>query len=1104
LTPSFLSGGGELGALMRAQDWNDSELGDPRNWPYSLQILVSLMLSASQPMCIIWGPRHLVLYNDAYARLMGEHHPALGRRFADIWHEIIDLFGPVLAQAFAGTPAHMDDVGLLLHRHGHPEEAHFSFYLTPVHGDAGNIAGVFCACREITEDVRIQREHQAEIERLRALFEQSPSFVAVLRGPDHRFEMANPNYQLLVANRDLIGRTAREALPELEGQGFLELLDGVYRSGNPFTGRAVPINLIRAQGTPPDEHFVDFVYQPIRDKAGTVTGIFVEGFDVTDARRVHDALLQSEERLRLTFESATDYGIVTTDNDGLITSWSSGAQAAFGWTREEALGRSYEMLFVPADREAAIPARELGNAVRQGRADDKRWHQNKDGGAVYMNGSVHPMHDAAGRRFGFIKIARDETERRQQNDARRKSLSLRNALLELGDQLRALDAIDQMSFVAAEIMGRALDVNQAGYGLIDAAREVITIERDWNAPGTASVAGVWHFRDFGSYIEDLKRGEIVAIEDTAADARTIGAIGALNSVGVRSMINLPIVEHGRFVALSFLNHAAPREWSSEEVDFMRDAGDRVWSATERLRAEQTLRRLNATLELQVETRTRERDRIWNISQDLMAIVGADGVFRAANPAWERVLGLRSEEVVGKHVSDLIHPDDRDATSGALAGAISGNQTPFESRYRHCDGGFRWLSWTAAAGDNGLVYANGRDITEEKAAKEALLAVEDVLRQSQKMEAVGQLTGGIAHDFNNLLTGIIGSLDMMQRRIDSGRTHELGRFMDAASTSAQRAAALTHRLLAFARRQPLNTEPSDVNLLVAGMEELLHRTLGEHVGLQIMLDSELWLAMADPHQLENAILNLAINARDAMPDGGLLTIETGNAKIDAAYAVLQDDLASGDYVAISVSDTGVGMSPDVIARAFDPFFTTKPIGQGTGLGLSMVYGFVKQSKGHVRIYSQAGNGSTIRLYLPRSTEAGADVFQSGEFEPPRGDGETVLVIEDDETVRLLITHVLTELGYKYLEADSGATAMPIIQSAQRIDLMITDVGLPGMNGRQLAEFAREIRPALRVLFITGYAEVAATRGGFLAPGMDMLTKPFALEALAVKIRAMIEA
>jgi PAS domain S-box-containing protein len=390
----------------------------------------------------------------------------------------------------------------------------------------------------------------------------------------------------------------------------------------------------------------------------------------------------------------------------------------------------------------------------------------------------------------------------------------------------------------------------------------------------------------------------------------------------------------------------------------------------------------------------------------------------------------------------------------------------------------------------------------EARTQALAKTEEALRQSQKMEALGQLTGGIAHDFNNLLTGIIGSLDILSRRMAAHRLEDLDRFMDAATMSAHRAASLVHRLLAFARRQSLDTKPSDVNALVAGMEEMLHRTLGETVALKTHLRPEVWQAMADGHQLENAILNLAINARDAMEGGGQLTIETANNSFDEDYAARHEDVDAGDYVVICVSDTGSGMSPEVMEKAFDPFFTTKPIGEGTGLGLSMIYGFAKQSGGHVRIHSAPGAGTTVKLMLRRAEPAApCEVEVAPEL--AMGRGETVLVVEDDPTVRLLMVDVLDELGYKHIEVPDGQAAVPVLQSRQRIDLLLTDVGLPNLNGRQVAEIARQTRPDLKVLFVTGYAEKAAVRQGFLEPGMEMLMKPFALEALAAKIRGMIE-
>ena len=382
--------------------------------------------------------------------------------------------------------------------------------------------------------------------------------------------------------------------------------------------------------------------------------------------------------------------------------------------------------------------------------------------------------------------------------------------------------------------------------------------------------------------------------------------------------------------------------------------------------------------------------------------------------------------------------------------------------------------------------------------------EEALRQSQKMEAVGQLTGGIAHDFNNMLTGIIGSLELLRRRLARGRTEDLDSLIDLGVTSANRAAGLTHRLLAFSRRQSLDSKAVQMNTLVLSMGELLQRSLNESIGLEMRLDEQLWIAEADPNQLESALLNLVLNARDAMPGGGKLVVQTFNQYLDTGFTNAYTNLEPGDYVVLSVQDSGCGMPEAVINRAFDPFFTTKPIGQGTGLGLSMIYGFSKQSRGHVTIDSEVGKGTTVNLYLPRFIGEEIDEpLVHAQQAPYAQDGETVLIVEDDPAVRVLVSAVLGELGYAFVEAGDANGAMPILQSSQRIDLLISDVGLPGMNGRQLAEIGRQIRPDLKVLFITGYAEYAAVRGGFLDSGMQMITKPFTFDLLTAKVREMIK-
>jgi PAS domain S-box-containing protein len=509
---------------------------------------------------------------------------------------------------------------------------------------------------------------------------------------------------------------------------------------------------------------------------------------------------------------------------------------------------------------------------------------------------------------------------------------------------------------------------------------------------------------------------------------------------------------------------------------------------------------------------------------------ADNPIVFANDAFCRLTDYSREEILGRNCRFLQGPETDPATVERIRAAIAARE-PIEIDIRNHakDGRPFWNRLLIApvhdaSGNLAYFFASQFDVTvdrenlaarmrelaeaNEKLRAEALEReqVEEALRQSQKMEAVGHLTGGLAHDFNNLLTGIAGSLELLQTRLAQGRLTDLDRYITAAQGAAERAAALTHRLLAFSRRQTLAPKPTDVNRLVAGMEELVRRTMGPAVTVEVIAAGGLWNTLVDPNQLENALLNLCINARDAMPEGGQLTIETGNKWLDAR-AAHDRDVPPGQYVTLCVSDTGTGMTPEVIRRAFDPFFTTKPIGMGTGLGLSMIYGFVRQSGGQARIYSEPGLGAMVCLYLPRHLGGIETVEEATDLvgAPRAEQDETVLVVDDEPTVRMLVSDVLEDLGYTAIEAADGATGLRVLQSDARIDLLVTDVGLPGsMNGRQVADAGRALRPGLKVLFITGYAENAVLSHGHLDPGMHVMTKPFAMDALASRIKDLITA
>jgi PAS domain S-box-containing protein len=470
-------------------------------------------------------------------------------------------------------------------------------------------------------------------------------------------------------------------------------------------------------------------------------------------------------------------------------------------------------------------------------------------------------------------------------------------------------------------------------------------------------------------------------------------------------------------------------------------------------------------------------------------------------------GVVSE--IGHRFPDYSISEERSAITALMERALTGEI--FMSRSEFGDPEHVKLCWDIsysplrdASGNIIGACHHALDVTAQVNAERALARSEEALRQAQKMEAVGQLTWGLAHDFNNLLTGMMGNLELLQLRVARGRLDDLDRFINAAQGAGRRAASLTQRLLAFSRRQTLDPRPTDVNRLLQGLEDMLSRTVGATASVEIVGAAGLWTANIDAGQLENVVLNLCINGRDAMPDGGKLTIETANKWIDERIA-RERDLSPGQYVSVCVTDAGTGMTPEVIARAFEPFYTTKPIGQGTGLGLSMVYGFARQSGGAVRIYSQVGDGTTVCVYIPRHI-GDADTLDV-EIEaglPASADGQTVLVVDDEPTIRHLIDEVLDEQGYTVINAGDGAAGLKVLQSGARIELLITDVGLPnGMNGRQVADAARQLRPGLKVLFITGFAENAAVGNGHLESGMELLTKPFTLEALSAKVAAMLE-
>lgn len=881
---AFLTGGGEISERIAAFDWDKTSLGALETWPPSRKSAIGLILQSHVPIVTLWGDDGFMIYNHAYSAFAGDRHPKLlGSKVREGWPEVADFNDNVMKAGLAGrTLAYREFPLTLYRRDGRPERVWLDLDYSPLRDDDGKPVGVMAIVVEITAKVQARRDLNAEREGLRRMFEQAPGFVAMLRGPDHRFVMVNEAYRSLVGHRDVAGKTVAEALPEIVDQDVLDLLNRAYASGEPYIGRGVSVRLEHRRGGGLEERFLDFIYQPILADDGAVMGIFVQGHDVTEQFEVERAIRAESHKLEILNRT--------------------GAAVA----EEVDVGRIVQIV---ADAATELVGAEFG---------------------------------------AFFYVVVDEKGER----------SMRHALTGA-----SRDSFDKFP----------MPRNTEAFG-----------------PAVSGTA-------------------IVRSDDVLKDPR-YGKSAPLYGMPkghppVRSYLAVPVVSRsGEVIGGLFFGHGAPSRFAAGHEELLTGIAGQAATAIENAR--------------------------------------------------------------------LIHAAEREL-----------------AERRRAEAALQTLNATLE-----------QRVIEEV---EARSQVEDQLRQVQKMEAVGQLTGGIAHDFNNMLAVITSGLNLMQRRLARGDT-DVSRFVDAAIDGANRAATLTQRLLAFSRQQPLAPEALSVNTLVAGMSELLSRTLSEHVEIETRLAAGLWQSKVDPAQLENTILNLAVNARDAMGEGGKLTIETQNVFVDDVYAK-EYALKPGQFVMIAVTDSGDGMSADVIAKAFDPFFTTKEVGKGTGLGLSQVYGFVRQSGGHVRIYSEIGVGTTVKLYLPRhAMESEVDRSEQRSSPMQRGaKNERILVVEDDSRVRALSVEALRELGYAVVEAAGPAEAVRLLERDDTFALLFTDVVMPGMSGQELAEAARRMHPDMKVLYTTGYTRNAMVHNGTIDVGTSLLTKPFSLEDLALKVRKILD-
>jgi PAS domain S-box-containing protein len=809
---TFLNGGGEMRALIRAHDLSNSSLGLPENWPQPLRTAIRLLLNTGHPMYVWWGPDLLCFYNDAYRRSIGpERHPgSLGRPAREVWAEIWDIIGPQIDHVMMGRGATWQENALVpITRNGRLEEVYWTYSYGPIDDEAApsGIGGVLVVCTETTEQVVSRRRTIEDIERLAQLFQQAPGFVALLRGADHVFELVNPAYIKLAGRSDLIGRPVRSVFPDIEGQGFFELLDNVFASGEAYSTFGAAITLQPSPDVPTRKHLIDFVYQPIKDQNGVVTGIFVQGSDVTERAAAETASRESEARLReiaatnrseaqfrLLVRGVTDYAIYMLDPDGLVSSWNLGAQRIKGYAPEEIIGQHFSKFYTEEDRVSGVPKRGLETARREGRFETEGWRVRKDGTRFRAHAIIDVIRGEDGEVIGFAKIT-------------------------------------------------------------------------------------------------------------------------------------------------------------------------------------------------------------------------------------------------------------------------------------------------------------RDITEREEARRALERTREELFQSQKLEAIGQLTGGIAHDFNNLLMAVLGSLELARKRLPDDP--QVNRLITNAIQGAQRGAALTQRMLTFARRQELKREPIDLAGLVLGMEPLLDQPLGPLFTLRIEMASCLPAVETDRAQLESALMNVVINARDAMPRGGTITVTAARERVDQSAP----DLASGDYVRLTVADQGQGMNQETLGRATEPFFTTKGVGKGTGLGLAMVQGLTAQSGGTLRLKSNVGVGTEVELWLPVAARhsAAATVDAVAATSAPSGP-LTILAVEDDPLILLNLVAMLEDLGHKVIKASSGPDALRQLAGAEPVDMLITDHSMPGMTGAELARRVAAERGALPIVLASGYAELPSGEGAEFV----RLAKPFGQKQLADAIERVLKA
>jgi signal transduction histidine kinase len=1164
---AFALAGGEMAALIGSTDWAATALGPGENWPPSLMTVLRMLVTSRYQMWMAWGDDLTFFYNDAYAPTLGVKHPwALGQPAKEVWREIWPDIGPRIESVLQTGHATWDEALLLfLERSGYPEETYHTFSYSPLPDDDGAIAGMLCVVMEETQRVIGERRLATLRDlasELGAVRSEPDVLEAVERSLAH--DTRDIPFNLIYLADGDTGRLRRAT--DSGGIGDSLAPDTVEPDALPWVGGqdkrvlhdigAVPNLPSGAWDKPPRQVVVvPIVQQGEKQQAG----LFIAGlnpyrpFDEAYAGFIDLVAAQIASGLA----AARAYDAERRRAEALAEI--DAAKTAFFSNVSHEFRTPLTLMLGPLEEEiAARPANET--ADRLGMV-----HRNGLRLLRLVNTLLDFSRIEAGRvqaRYQPLELDRYTAELASnfRSACDRAGLRLETRCLPLPQPVYADP--EMWERIVLNLVSNAFKYTLCGeicVGLTAAAGDteaVLTVRDTGIGIPQAELPHIFdRFHRIegqnGRTLEGTGIGLALVNELVRLHGGTISVDSQIGS-GTTFSVSIPFghahlppdrvsetstgtapesVSAAAFVeeALRWLpeggqpegGQAEPRHADLLETTSVLFGAGAFGPAPEQPRPRILLADDNADMRDYVTRLLRPAYDIQSVRDGQEALHAA----RATRP--ELILsdvmmprldgfGLLAAIRSDADLRDLpvillsARAGEEARLEGLDAGADDYLVKPFSAREllarvrSNLD-----LARLRRAARDALRHAN--ELLEQRVAEEMSkrAQAEDSLRQSQKMEAIGHLTGGVAHDFNNLLTVIGGGVETLQRLLAAspppGDDTKIRRALSMIAQGAERAATLTHRLLAFARRQTLDPKPVDANKLVAGMSELLRRTLGESVALETVLAGGLWRTVADANQLENVLLNLAVNARDAMPDGGRLTIETANTWLDEAYAAEHEDVSAGQYVMIAVSDTGIGMDRDTLSRVFEPFFTTKDVGQGTGLGLSQVYGFIKQSNGHVNLYSEPGQGTAVKLYLPRLTADRPEVVVEERQEVVEaGHGETILVVEDEAAVRELAVTSLKELGYRVLSAGDGAGALQALARNTAIDLLFTDIGLPGgMTGRQLAEAARARRPDLKVVYTTGYARNAIVHGGLLDPGQELLPKPFSYAALAAKIRAMLD-